>query len=59
MGNSKNENSKTPIFCIECKNNSGYFLEDFVYEKVETPKFCKHCKKNVLDKPNFDQPLLN
>lgn len=59
MDSSKNENGKTPIFCIDCRQNSGYFLEDFIYEKVETTKYCKNCKKIVLEKPNFPKPSLN
>lgn len=54
----KNVN-KTPIFCINCKKESGYFLEDFVYEKVKVPKLCKNCKTNVLDKPDFLEPIYN
>ena len=59
MDNSKNENGPTPIMCIECLQESGYFLEDFIIKKVDSPKFCKNCKKSILDKPNFEEPLLN
>ena len=55
---SSNEN-KTPIFCTKCNKESGYFLEDFVYEKVDIPKPCKNCEENVLDKPNFPEPIYN
>lgn len=59
MENNNEEKSKTPILCSVCEKESGYFIEDFVYEKVEKPKYCKNCKTNVLDKPNFPEPLLN
>jgi predicted Zn-ribbon and HTH transcriptional regulator len=51
--------NKTPIICAKCRNDSGYFIEDFVYEKVETPKKCKNCKDNILDKPDFIEPIYN
>jgi DNA-directed RNA polymerase subunit RPC12/RpoP len=59
MDFSKNQNSPTPIMCLECLKESGYFLEDFINEKVDSPKSCKNCNKKILDKPNFEEPLLN
>jgi flavoprotein len=59
MESANDNKGKTPIFCIKCKKESGYFLEDFVYKKVETPKLCNNCDSNVLDKPDFPEPLYN
>lgn len=55
-----NEDSKkTPIYCVNCRKESGYFIEDFAYKKVEFPQCCKVCKHKILDKPDFPVPLYN
>ena len=59
MGNKDDEKNKTPIFCIDCIQRSGYFEEDFVYNKIEEPKYCKNSGSKVLDKPDFKEPLPN
>ena len=59
MENKDGEKNKTPIFCIDCIQRSGYFEEDFVYNKIEEPKYCKNCGSKVLDKPDFKEPLPN
>lgn len=56
---SEQHKNKTPIICIDCIKHSGYFHEDFVYDKVLEPKYCKECGAIVLDKPDFIQPLYN
>lgn len=55
----KNKKNKTPIICIDCVKHSGYFQEDFVYDKVSEPKYCKKCGAVVLDKPDFNKPIYN
>ena len=59
MKDNSKEKNKTPIMCASCRKNSGYFVEDFVYEKVEKTKYCKNCKTNILDKPDFSIPIYN
>ncbi len=59
MENNNEDKNKTSIMCAKCGNNSGYFIEDFVYEKVNSPKYCQNCKANVLDKPDFPKPIYN
>jgi hypothetical protein len=53
------DKEKTPIFCSGCQKNSGYFIEEFIYEIVNEIKYCKNCKTIVLDKPDFQKPLYN
>lgn len=55
----ESDKEKTPIFCINCRKVSGYFVEDFVYEIVKEPKYCKNCQTNVLDKPDYPKPSVN
>lgn len=51
--------TKTPIMCDKCMKESGYFIEDFICEKVDKPKYCKNCNASILDKPDFSVPIYN